>query len=120
MVKRTLFLFFIIMLFSGCAAKSQFVYEHPDAKPDTPMASSVAVLTPVADHRTGDKKIDTIFKENPIASVQHVIQEELLDTGLFREVMTIDKMNSGTDIANDKADVVVYTELRKMEWFVPD
>lgn len=103
------------VLVGGCAAKSQFVYDHPAAYRGSIQGGMVAAMAPIADLREGSKEIDQIFADDPLDEIEVIIHEELISTGMFREVVASDKAGG-----SGYADLTVETSLLKMDWEVPD
>lgn len=103
----------LALLFSGCAA-TQFVYEHPAEPRVTGEGTVIAAVAPVTDVRGGDKAIDAIYAADPMKDIQVIIQEELMSTGLFDDVILLP-----SPVKEHEATIVIESSVAKLNWEVP-
>ncbi len=111
MKSRYFFLVIMFFLISGCASKSKFVYERTQ---EAGKGSIVVALSPISDMRLEDQEVDKHYDGDPLKDIQAMLENELLGTGLFKQVVT--KPNDASGV---KIDMTVEPTLTKLAWEVP-
>jgi len=101
---------------SGCAAPAQFSYDHPQTTASTPGMPTLAVAD-LIDQRAGPSEIDNAYVDDPVDEIDDILEEELLSTGLFGEVV---RVQADEDISLTKPDLLMTAELLEIQWEVPD
>jgi len=114
-VKQLITFICIVILLSGCATKSKFVFEPLPEQQDKKRGAIIAALAPVTDNRDPENRIDKYYDGDPLKDVQTMLERELLSTALFDKVVSLPKPDAET-----KANLLIETSLKKMEWGVPD
>ena len=102
------------LLVSGCS--TPFIYDHPSAFTNINDSQETAALASVKDDRSS-RVIDKIYEENPIRDVDLILKEELMSTGLFKEVFSVGHGDSNGSV---NADLLVVPTLLHMNWKVPN
>ncbi len=115
MFYRSIGMIFVLILVSGCAAKSNFIYTYPEANHKKSLTNMVAAVAQVKDLRQGEKKIDNVYVNDPLKDIQSIIKEELQSTGFFQKVFVISDEN--TDF---KPNVIIEPSLSELKWEVPE
>ena len=107
----------LILFLSGCASTSTITlpYEYPKEKLSASAGSSIAIVYP-EDKRTPNEDIDKIWLDDPIKEIDKVVQEEIKSTGLFKEVLPVNK----AEIYKSGARMVLYTSVMELKWDIPD
>jgi hypothetical protein len=119
-IKFILLILTSCVLLVGCAGKSKFIYEYPEAKPND---SSKIVLgySPLRDERV-DQSIDEAFEnKRPVGDINTVIEKELMSTGLFSNVVLIpsDRLHDGTYLKENRINHLLTGQLKEFRWEVP-
>ena len=70
------------------------------------------------DKRWPNGENDIIWSDDPVKEIEKVIQAEIKSTGLFREVLYVDKEDKDR-IIESGARVVLYTSVMLLAWDVP-
>jgi len=108
-----------ILLLSGCASTptTPFKYEYPEESLSPSANSSIVIVSP-EDERWPNGENDIIWSDDPVEELGRVIQAEIKSTGLFREVLYIDKEDKDR-INGSSARFVLYTSVMLLSWDVP-
>lgn len=114
-MKQLIALICTIILLTGCATKSKFVLDPLPEQQVKRKGALVTALTPIADKRSAENRIDENYDGEPLKDIQSMLERELLSTSLFNNVVTVPQVD-----ANTKADLLIETSLNKLEWGVPD
>ena len=105
----------ILLLFvSGCASTTKFQYEYPNEQLSAYATSRIATVYP-EDKRKLNRDIDKIWSDDPVEEIGKIIQAEIKSTGLFKEVLPVDK----EEISESGARMVMYTSVMLLAWDVP-
>ncbi len=120
-MKRLQLFVLLSLFFVGCATKSEFLYHYPNTTKDRPTGLIVACES-LRDERDKPCEIDKIFKANPIEEIGRIIQQEIMSTGLFIEVI---QLSEGDAEGAERrpyfdADIYVSAKLLEMDWKVPN
>ena len=114
MKKNIILVLGALLIFSGCATKSKFVYECPAEGLDKGKGKLVAAVTRITDKRTNAEDIDKFYDGNPVTDFQSMLEYELFRTNVFKQIVPV------TDVTGIKADIMVEPTLNKLQWQVPD
>ena len=110
-LKTVVILFALILFLSGCATTTvtSFRYEYPEEALFDSTGPLLVVVTP-EDERWEDYENDRIWSNYPVEEVGKIIQAELKSTGLFKDVLYVDKEDKGK-VIEWGADMVLYTSV---------
>ena len=120
-MKRLLLFILLSLLFVGCATKSEFLYDYPKITQNNPSGLIVA-CEKLKDKREKPCEIDEIYEADPIEEIGRIIQQEIMSTGLFANVIHMSEVVEEKDDhrSNETADLLVSAELLEINWEVPD
>ena len=109
----------LILFLSSCASTptSTFYYEYPEEMLVASGTSIIAIASP-EDERWPDGENNIIWSDDPVKEMGKVIHTEIKSTGLFREVLYIDKEDKDR-IIESGARVVLYPSVLLLAWAVP-
>ena len=103
----------VLILVSGCATKSKFVYESPNRGLENDKGKMVAAVLHIVDKRTDAAKFDILYQGNPAEDIETMLEFELLRTDLFKQIIPV-------NYTPVKADYIIEPTLNKLQWKIPD
>ena len=120
-MKRSHLCVLLTLFVVGCATKSEFLYDHPNITENSP-SGLVAACEKLQDKRQKPCKLDKIYYADPIEEIGKIIQQEIVSTGLFVQVIQLSEGDTKVSEGglHGDADLLVSAKLREMNWIVPN
>lgn len=115
---RNVVLFILIILASGCSTSSEFIYPENSKSTLYNGEKFFGELDELQDKRTQDKRtqdkeIDEIYKTPPVIEIQKILQDELINSGIFSEI------HLALETPKSQAGYLIKPSLIRLEWEVP-
>ena len=80
------------LLFSGCATQRHFVEDQTGEPPKMQEDAVIVAVAPMIKTREGNGSTDAVYAGKPNDDIPTVIQQKLMSTGLFEDVLVFRKI----------------------------